>query len=108
MLACPMSMIVTSYSERISVNEAVRPGRSTPVMRIKMSSVFMSILLIDFNSTKIDNLIFKLHISDNKSLPLHRFSGREHLLSGLTNEQSGRKHRVKRSRFCINLNWITW
>ncbi len=45
---------------------------------------------------------------DNKSLPLHRFSGREHLLSGLTNEQSGRKHRVKRSRFCINLNWITW
>ena len=49
MSACPMSRIVASYLARISVTEAVSPGRSSPVTRIRISSVlngFISCLLI--------------------------------------------------------------
>ena len=57
MSACPISMMSTSYRDNISVMEAVSPGRSSPLIRIKMSSVF--VFSIRYGSNAVSLLVYK-------------------------------------------------
>ena len=65
--AWPISKMVTSYFESISVMEAVSPGLSKPVIRIKISSVLVSIhkmlLFTDCKSTQFNPI--KLSFGDS-------------------------------------------
>ena len=69
-----MSKIVASYFANISVTEAVSPGRSSPVIRIRMSSVFDSCIKSSFNPAKIGKKAGfyakehkKIHLKSKKS-----------------------------------------
>ena len=45
------------YFANISVTEAVNPGRSSPVIRMRMSSVFESCIKKSFNPAKIEKKV---------------------------------------------------